>query len=87
MSVQADFQPAKKHPGRTPRTRRLVVATHAGGTSAGPRRNSQPKGRSQPGGTTLASHGIVGGFLKWGDPHSWMVCSGKSHLEMDDDWG
>ena len=28
-----------------------------------------------------------GGFHKWGHPRSWMVYKGKSHLEMDDDWG
>ena len=22
-----------------------------------------------------------------GTPHSWMVYKGKSHVEMDDDWG
>ena len=28
-----------------------------------------------------------GGFHQWSYPHSWMVYYGKSHLEMDDDWG
>ena len=31
---------------------------------------------------------IVGEFHEWGvAPKSWMVDTGKSHLEMDDDWG
>ena len=27
-----------------------------------------------------------GGSINGGYPHSWIVCKGKSHLEMDDDW-
>ena len=30
---------------------------------------------------------VYGAFHKWGYPHSWMVYKGKSHLQMDDDWG
>ena len=30
------------------------------------------------------SHQKFGGFQKWGYTNSWMVDSGKSHLDMDD---
>ena len=30
---------------------------------------------------------IYGFFQKWRYPNSWLVYEGKSHLEMDDDWG
>ena len=34
-----------------------------------------------------AGHFITGGFLKWGYPKIDGLFHGKSHLEMDDNWG